>query len=407
MADIPIAAAGPGRTEDLVARYMRPGVMNLGALPPLSLYVHLPWCLKKCPYCDFNSHEQKGGVPEAAYLAALRADLEAALPFIWGRRIHSVFIGGGTPSLFSPEAIGELIADVRARLPLEPGCEITLEANPGTFERDRFRGYKAAGVTRLSIGVQSFNDEKLQAIGRVHDAAQAQAAVEEAKDTFDTFNLDLMYALPGQTVAELREDLAQALAFAPPHLSIYHLTIEANTWFAKHPPVVPDDDTAFDMLDVITEQTATTGLARYEVSAFAQRGHHCQHNLNYWQFGDYLGIGAGAHSKLSFPHRVVRQVRWREPQTYMAKAAEGQAISNDEEVKRDALAFEFMLNALRLRDGFELARFTERTGLPLSAIAKPLDEAQKRGFVERDFARVRPTPRGFDFLSDLQALFLG
>ena len=407
MADIPIAAAGPGRTEDLVARYMRPGVMNLGALPPLSLYVHLPWCLKKCPYCDFNSHEQKGGVPEAAYLAALRADLEAALPFIWGRRIHSVFIGGGTPSLFSPDAIGELIADVRARLPLEPGCEITLEANPGTFERDRFRGYKAAGVTRLSIGVQSFNDEKLQAIGRVHDAAQAQAAVEEAKDTFDTFNLDLMYALPGQTVAELREDLAQALAFAPPHLSIYHLTIEANTWFAKHPPVVPDDDTAFDMLDVITEQTATTGLARYEVSAFAQRGHHCQHNLNYWQFGDYLGIGAGAHSKLSFPHRVVRQVRWREPQTYMAKAAEGQAISNDEEVKRDALAFEFMLNALRLRDGFELARFTERTGLPLSAIAKPLDEAQKRGFVERDFARVRPTPRGFDFLSDLQALFLG
>ena len=407
MADIPIAAAGPGRTEDLVARYMRPGVMNLGALPPLSLYVHLPWCLKKCPYCDFNSHEQKGGVPEAAYLAALRADLEAALPFIWGRRIHSVFIGGGTPSLFSPEAIGELIADVRARLPLEPGCEITLEANPGTFERDRFRGYKAAGVTRLSIGVQSFNDDKLQAIGRVHDAAQARAAVEEAKDTFDTFNLDLMYALPGQTVAELREDLAQALAFAPPHLSIYHLTIEANTWFAKHPPVVPDDDTAFDMLDVITEQTATTGLARYEVSAFAQRGHHCQHNLNYWQFGDYLGIGAGAHSKLSFPHRVVRQVRWREPQTYMAKAAEGQAISNDEEVKRDALAFEFMLNALRLRDGFELARFTERTGLPLSAIAKPLDEAQKRGFVERDFARVRPTPRGFDFLSDLQALFLG
>ena len=407
MADIPIAAAGPGHTEDLVARYMRPGVMNLGALPPLSLYVHLPWCLKKCPYCDFNSHEQKGGVPEAAYLAALRADLEAALPFIWGRRIHSVFIGGGTPSLFSPDAIGELIADVRARLPLEPGCEITLEANPGTFERDRFRGYKAAGVTRLSIGVQSFNDEKLQAIGRVHDAAQAQAAVEEAKDTFDTFNLDLMYALPGQTVAELREDLAQALAFAPPHLSIYHLTIEANTWFAKHPPVVPDDDTAFDMLDVITEQTATTGLARYEVSAFAQRGHHCQHNLNYWQFGDYLGIGAGAHSKLSFPHRVVRQVRWREPQTYMAKVAEGQAISNDEEVKRDALAFEFMLNALRLRDGFELARFTERTGLPLSAIAKPLDEAQKRGFVERDFARVRPTPRGFDFLSDLQALFLG
>lgn len=406
MADIPIVPAGAGRTEDLVARYMRPGVMNLGALPPLSLYVHLPWCLKKCPYCDFNSHEQRGGVPEAAYLAALRADLEAALPFIWGRRIHSVFIGGGTPSLFSPDAIGELIADVRARVPLEPGSEITLEANPGTFERDRFRGYRQAGVTRLSIGVQSFNDEKLQAIGRVHDAAQARAAVEEAKDTFDTFNLDLMYALPGQTLAELREDLAQALAYTPPHLSIYHLTIEANTWFAKHPPVVPDDDTAFDMLDLITEETGRAGLARYEVSAFAQRGHHCQHNLNYWQFGDYLGIGAGAHSKLSFPHRVVRQVRWREPQTYMEKAAQGLAVSNDEEVKRDALAFEFMLNALRLRDGFELTRFAERTGLPLSAIAKPLDEAQKQGFIERDFARVWPTARGFDFLSDLQALFL-
>jgi putative oxygen-independent coproporphyrinogen III oxidase len=403
---IPVQPAGPGRTEELVARYMRPGVMNLGALPPLALYVHLPWCLKKCPYCDFNSHEQQGGLPEAAYLAALRADLEAALPFIWGRRIHSVFIGGGTPSLFSPEAIGELIADVRARLPLEPGCEITLEANPGTFERDRFRGYRQAGVTRLSIGVQSFNDDKLEAIGRVHDAAQAQAAVEEAKDSFETFNLDLMYALPGQTLAELREDVAQALSFAPPHLSIYHLTIEANTWFAKHPPVVPDDDTAFDMLDLITAETERAGLARYEVSAFAQRGHHCQHNLNYWQFGDYLGIGAGAHSKLSFPHRVVRQVRWREPQTYMAKAAEGQAISNDEEVKRDALAFEFMLNALRLRDGFELARFTERTGLPLSSIAKPLDEAQRRGFIGRDFARVWPTACGFDFLSDLQALFL-
>src|SRR5262245_61192563 len=244
---------------------MRPGVMNLGALPPLSLYVHLPWCLKKCPYCDFNSHEQRGGVPEAAYLTALRADLEAALPLVWGRRIHSIFIGGGTPSLFSPGAIGELIADVRARLPLEPGCEITLEANPGTFERDRFRGYRAAGVTRLSIGVQSFDDRKLQAIGRVHDAAQARAAVEEARATFDTFKLDLMYALTGQTLAELRQDLAQALAFEPPHLSIYHLTIEANTWFAQHPPVVPDDDTAFDMLDAITAETHEVGLARYEV----------------------------------------------------------------------------------------------------------------------------------------------
>jgi putative oxygen-independent coproporphyrinogen III oxidase len=409
LAEIPISPApraGAGSTQDLIARYMRVGVTTLGALPPLSLYVHLPWCLKKCPYCDFNSHERQGGVPEAAYLAALRADLEASLPFIWGRRIHSIFIGGGTPSLFSPQAIGELIGDLRARLPLEPGCEITLEANPGTFERDRFRGYREAGVTRLSIGVQSFDDEKLEAIGRVHDAAQAKAAVEEARDTFETFNLDLMYALPGQTLDELREDLAQALSFAPPHLSIYHLTIESNTWFATHPPVVPDDDTASDMLDLITAETERHGLARYEVSAFSQRGHHCAHNLNYWQFGDYLGIGAGAHSKLSFPHRVVRQVRWREPQAYMQHAAEGRAISNDEEVSRKQLPFEFMLNALRLRDGFELLRFTERTGLPLSAVQKPLEEALRQGLLERDAGRVRPTARGFDFLSDLQALFL-
>ena len=403
---IPVQPAGPGRTEDLVARYMRQGVMNLGALPPLSLYVHLPWCLKKCPYCDFNSHEQRDGLPEARYLDALRADLEAALPFIWGRRVHSIFIGGGTPSLFSPDSIDQLITDIRARLPLEPGCEITLEANPGTFERDRFRGYRAAGVTRLSIGVQSFNDEKLKAIGRVHDAAQARAAVEEARDAFDTFNIDLMYALPGQTPDELRADLRQALAFEPPHLSIYHLTIEANTFFARHPPQVPDDDTAFDMLDIITEQAAESGLDRYEVSAFARAGHRCVHNLNYWQFGDYLGIGAGAHSKLSFPHRVVRQTRYRDPAKYMEQALAGAAITQDEEVPRDQLPFEFMLNALRLKEGFALARFTERTGLPLTALRKPLEEAEAKGWLTRDLQWAQPTERGFDFLNDLQALFL-
>ncbi|MBC7994357.1 MAG: oxygen-independent coproporphyrinogen III oxidase-like protein [Rhizobacter sp.] len=407
MAEIPISpAAGVENTTDLLARYMRPGVLRLSAMPPLSLYVHLPWCLKKCPYCDFNSHEQKGGVPEAPYLEALRADLEAALPFIWGRRVHSIFIGGGTPSLFSPASIDQLITDIRARLPLEPGCEITLEANPGTFERDRFRGYRAAGVTRLSIGVQSFNDEKLQAIGRVHDAAQARAAVEEAREAFDTFNIDLMYALPGQTPDELKADLQQALAFKPPHLSIYHLTIEANTFFAKHPPQVPDDDTAFDMLDIITEQAAANGLDRYEVSAFARTGHRCVHNLNYWQFGDYLGIGAGAHSKLSFPHRVVRQTRYRDPAKYMDQALAGAAITQDEEVPRDQLPFEFMLNVLRLKEGFELARFTERTGLPLTALRKALDEAEAKGWLTRDLQWAQPTERGFDFLSDLQALFL-
>jgi putative oxygen-independent coproporphyrinogen III oxidase len=387
---------------------MRPGTLALAALPPLSLYVHLPWCLKKCPYCDFNSHEWRaeGGPPEAGYLDALRCDLEAALPFVWGRRVHSVFIGGGTPSLFSPDGIAQLIADVRARLPLEAGCEITLEANPGTFERERFRAYRQAGVTRLSVGVQSFDDTKLQVLGRVHDARQARAALEEAAATFDTFNLDLMYALPGQTLAQLRADLAAALAFEPPHLSIYHLTIEPNTLFARHPPAVPDDDLASDMLDLVVDRTGAAGLERYEVSAFARAGHRCVHNLNYWQFGDYLGIGAGAHSKLSFPHRVVRQVRWREPQTYLERALAGAAVSNDEEVARAALPFEFMLNALRLREGFEFQRFTERTGLPLSAIAAPLDAAERRGLIERDVVRVRPTARGFDFLSDLQALFL-
>ena len=391
---------------------MRPGTLSLAALPPLSLYVHLPWCLKKCPYCDFNSHEwreagQGGSVlPEARYLDALRCDLEASLPFIWGRRIHSIFIGGGTPSLFAPEAIDRLLGDIRARLPLEAGCEITLEANPGTFERDRFRGYRAAGVTRLSVGVQSFDDAALRAIGRVHDGAQARAALDEARDAFDTFNLDLMYALPGQTLAALEADLAIALAYEPPHLSVYHLTIEANTLFARHPPALPDEDSAFDMLDRITALTAERGLARYEVSAFAQPGHHCRHNRNYWEFGDYLGIGAGAHGKLSFPHRVLRQIRYRDPARYMAQALAGTAVAQEDEVARSELPFEFMLNALRLKDGFDLARFAERTGLALSAIEAGLLEAERRGLIERDLQRVRPTARGFDLLSDLQALFL-
>lgn len=396
-------------TDELQARYLRPGTLQLGALPPLSLYVHLPWCLKKCPYCDFNSHEWRDGgtPPEARYLDALRADLEAALPAIWGRRVHSIFIGGGTPSLFSPDAVDRLLADVRARLPLEAGCEITLEANPGTFERDRFRGFRQAGVTRLSIGVQSFDDTKLKALGRVHDRRQALAAVEEAQHSFDTFNLDLMYALPGQGLAECEADLRQALAFQPPHLSLYHLTLEPNTYFAKFPPVVPDEDTASEMLDLLTRVTGEAGLRRYEVSAYARPGHACEHNLNYWRFGDYLGIGAGAHSKLSFPHRVVRQVRWREPARYMEQALAGQAVTQDEEVARKELPFEFMLNALRLRDGFELAHFSERTGLPLTVIQSGLDEAERRGLIERDWQRVKPTERGFDFLSDLQALFLG
>jgi oxygen-independent coproporphyrinogen-3 oxidase len=385
---------------------MRPGTLQLAALPPLSLYVHLPWCLKKCPYCDFNSHEQKGALQETRYLDALRADLEAALPNIWGRQVHSIFIGGGTPSLFSPEGIARLISDIRARLQLTPDCEITLEANPGTFEKDRFKAFRAAGVTRLSVGVQSFNDEHLRALGRVHDSGQAIAAVTEAAASFETFNIDLMYALPGQTLEQLEADVTQAMALMPPHLSIYHLTIEPNTYFAKFPPVTPPDDLAYAMLDRITEMTAACGMDRYEVSAYAKPGHRCWHNFNYWQFGDYLGIGAGAHSKLSFPHRVVRQVRNREPKLYMDNALAGDAIAQDEEVARSELPFEFMLNALRLKDGFALQDFVARTGLPLSAIDRPLQEAQDKGLIDRDFARVKPTERGFDFLSDLQSLFL-
>jgi putative oxygen-independent coproporphyrinogen III oxidase len=390
-----------------VLSFLKPGALNLVALPPLSLYVHLPWCLKKCPYCDFNSHERRGELPEQAYLDALVADLESSLPLVWGRPVHSVFIGGGTPSLFSPAGIDRLLADIRARLPLEPGCEITLEANPGTFERERFHGYRAAGVTRLSIGVQSFDDAMLGAIGRVHDGAQAHAAVEEARDAFDTFNIDLMYALPGQTLAQLESDLSTALAYAPPHLSVYHLTLEPNTLFATRPPQgLPDDDLASDMLDTIVARTQAAGLARYEVSAFAKPGHRCLHNLNYWQFGDYLGIGAGAHGKLSFPHRIVRQVRWRDPAAYMQYALGGSAVSNEHEVAREQLPFEFMLNALRLKEGFAVQQFSERTGLPITAITRALDKAEAQGLLARDLQRAWPTERGFDFLSNLQQLFL-
>jgi oxygen-independent coproporphyrinogen-3 oxidase len=296
---------------------------------------------------------------------------------------------------------------VRARLPLEPGCEVTLEANPGTFERDRFRAYRDAGVTRLSIGVQSFDDALLARIGRVHDARQAIAAAEEAARTFDTFNLDLMYALPGQTPAMLGRDLAQALAFAPPHLSVYHLTLEPNTVFATRPPEhLPDDDTASEMLDAIVERTAAAGLERYEVSAFARPGHRCVHNVNYWRFGDYLGLGAGAHGKLSFPDRIVRQVRWRDPATYLQRACEGRAVSNEHAVGAEELPFEFALNALRLREGFTRALFAERTGLAPAVIDDAIQAAVARGLLERDDDAVRATPRGFDFLSDLQALFL-
>lgn len=405
-----------------IAHLMRPGTLTLPALPPLSVYVHLPWCLKKCPYCDFNSHEYRSpvltaplmqvlatpvAIPEAAYLDALCADIESSLPLVWGRPVHSVFIGGGTPSLFSPAGIARLISDLRARLPLVPDCEITLEANPGTFEKDRFHAYKIAGVTRLSVGVQSFNDRHLKAIGRVHDGAQAMAAVQEAAQAFDTFNIDLMYALPNQSPQDLQHDVSTALALQPSHLSIYHLTIEPNTLFAKHEPAgLPPEDQAYDMLDLITDHTAKQGLQRYEVSAFAKEGHRCWHNTNYWQFGDYLGVGAGAHSKISFAHRICRMVRHREPGLYMQKAMAKDAVAQSHEVSRAELPFEFMLNALRLKEGVPLEAFMDRTGMPLSAIDRSLQLAQQRGLLLVDHARIQPTEKGFDFLSDLQALFL-
>jgi oxygen-independent coproporphyrinogen-3 oxidase len=388
---------------------MRPGLLQLQSLPPLSLYVHLPWCIQKCPYCDFNSHEWRDNaqsLPEQRYIDALLADLEVSLPLIWGRPVHSVFIGGGTPSLFEPASIDRLISGIRARLPLEAEAEITMEANPGTFEKDRFKAFRAAGVTRLSIGVQSFNDAHLKALGRVHNSDQAMAAVAEAQSTFDTFNLDVMYALPGQSLVDLTQDIQTALSFKPPHISIYHLTIEPNTLFAKHPPVLPAEDDAYEMMDLITDMTSAAGLQRYEVSAYAKSGHRCWHNLNYWQFGDYLGIGAGAHSKLSFAHRIMRYVRYREPQLYLAQALQGEPVTQYEEVAREDLPFEYMLNALRLKEGFSFADYMSRTGLSMTSIQQGLSNAEAKQLIVRDLNRVWPTSRGFDFLSDLQALFL-
>ncbi len=390
-----------------VATLMRAGTLSLPALPPLSLYIHFPWCVRKCPYCDFNSHEPDGqGIPESAYLDALVADIEAALPLIWGRPVVSVFIGGGTPSLMSAAGVERLLSDVRARLPLDADCEITMEANPGTFEAERFAAYRSAGVNRLSIGVQSFDAAKLKALGRIHDRAQAEAAADLARRVFDNFNLDLMFGLPSQSLAEAQADVEAALQFSPPHLSLYQLTLEPNTVFAKYPPAVPDEDTVAGMQEWIEARTAHAGYGRYEVSAYARPGRECRHNLNYWRFGDYLGVGAGAHSKISFPHRVVRQVRFRQPASYLERAARGEFLAEHVEVGRSDLPFEFMLNALRLSEGVPAGLFAERTGLPASAIEAPLQRAEERGLIERDHTKIQPTELGRRFLTDLQSLFL-
>jgi putative oxygen-independent coproporphyrinogen III oxidase len=384
------------------AQIQLPGSVRFTALPPLALYAHLPWCVRKCPYCDFNSHEKRDALPEREYVEALVADLEGLLPSVWGRRVVSVFIGGGTPSLFSPESIDALLAAVRARVPLEPEAEITLEANPGTAEAGRFRGYRAAGVNRISLGIQSFDDARLKALGRIHSAGEARRAIEMAQAVFDNVNLDIMYGLPEQTLAEAHADMRAALAFGTTHLSAYQLTLEPNTVFYRKPPQLPVHDACADMQLAVEALAAEAGFEHYETSAFARPGRRCRHNLNYWEFGDYLGLGAGAHGKLSFADHVTRHERAKQPREYMAQA--GSAL--EKPVLARELPFEFMLNALRLVEGVPVERFEERTGLPLVALARKLAVAEAKGFLENDARRIRPTRHGRLFLNDLLQLFL-
>ena len=374
--------------------------------PPLALYVHAPWCVQKCPYCDFNSHEADGEIPEAEYVAALIADLQSALPLIWGRPVTSVFFGGGTPSLLSPAAIDELIAAFRALAMLAPEAEITLEANPGTVEAAKFTGFRNAGVNRLSLGIQSFNDEHLQALGRIHGAAEAKRAAQLAGDHFDSFNLDLMYGLPGQTREQALTDVETALAFSPPHLSCYQLTLEPNTRFAAFPPALPEDDLCADMQEAIEARLAIAGYANYETSAFARAGRQCRHNLNYWHFGDYLGIGAGAHSKLTLHDRVLRQMRWKHPNAYLENLRAGSPVQEANEVAAGQLPFEFLMNALRLAAGFPPALFEARTAQPVSRILPRLRAAAADGLVDIGPERIAPTMRGRRFLNVLLERFL-
>ena len=380
----------------------RPGAVKLALLPPLSLYVHIPWCVRKCPYCDFNSHERSGALPENEYLEALFRDLESLLPKVWGRRIVSIFIGGGTPSLFSPQSIDALLSGVRARLALEPDAEITLEANPGTVEAQRFRGFRSAGVNRISIGIQSFDDRMLASLGRIHSSEEAHRAIDAAAASFDNVNIDLMYGLPSQSAAMARADLERALGFGLAHISAYQLTIEPNTVFFSKPPQLPEHDLAADMQLAAEELLAAAGYEHYETSAFARGRRRCRHNLNYWEFGDYLGIGAGAHGKLSFADRVTRHARAKQPNEYMKP----DSPMEERVIPAAELPFEFMLNALRLVDGFDVALFSARTGLPIHVVEEELRVAESKGLLERDWKRIRPTERGRHFLNELLGAFL-
>ena len=390
------------------------GTLEFRNPPPLSLYVHIPWCVQKCPYCDFNSHEvrakpsheARGDIPETAYIDALIADLESALPLVWGRKVSSIFFGGGTPSLLSGPALDKLLTAIRTLLPILPDAEVTLEANPGTVEASKFAAFRAAGINRLSLGIQSFNPIHLKALGRIHDDVEARRAIEIAASHFNNFNLDLMYGLPGQTLEQALNDVEMALSFAPPHLSCYQLTLEPNTAFAAAPPVLPDPDRCADMQDAIEARLAAAHFTHYETSAFAQSGRQCRHNLNYWTFGDYLGIGAGAHGKLTLHDRVLRQMRWKQPKQYLAKVTDGTPVHEEFSVEIADLPFEFMMNALRLNQGFDAALFEMRTALPLMRIENELRDAERDGLIKRQSGRIAPTERGRHYLNQLLGQFL-
>ena len=374
--------------------------------PPLTLYIHIPWCVKKCPYCDFNSHESRVVIPEKRYVAALIADLEQSAPRVYGRKIKSVFFGGGTPSLFSADSINEILSAVRMLTPLEYGAEITLEANPGTVDTAHFAGYKQAGVNRVSLGIQSFNADYLKALGRIHDDKQAIQAAELALSTFERVNLDVMYGLPNQTLEHALQDAKHAVALNPDHLSFYHLTLEPNTPFHRTPPSLPSDDASADMQEQIEAFLAENGYEHYETSAFCKPKNQARHNLNYWQFGDYLGIGAGAHSKLSFHDKITRETRHKHPKAFMEGAETGSAVDNTWVIDPADLGFEFMMNALRLTGGFETRLFSERTGMPVQSISMQLAQALKKGLITQNTQCIQPTLLGQRYLNDLLQLFL-
>jgi len=381
-------------------------MLNFAALLPLSLYVHLPWCMRKCPYCDFNSHEAREAIPERQYVEALLRDLEQDLPRAWGRPVQSVFLGGGTPSLFSPEAIDRLLSEIRARLPLNQDAEITLEANPGTVDMDRFKGFRDAGVNRLSIGIQSFDDAKLRALGRIHGSEEARRAAGAARAAgFDNFNFDLMFGLPGQSVQQAVSDIRSAIDYNPAHLSVYQLTVEPNTLFHARPPALPDDDATWEMQTRVQAELAGAGYRQYEVSAYARPGYECRHNLNYWLFGDYLGIGAGAHAKITDRAGITRLWKIKQPKEFLRHAGTPAGIGGEERLSHEHIVTEFMMNALRLVNGFPSPLFQERAGMPLAVCEKSLSLAENRGLIEWNAQMVRPTMEGRRFLNNLVELF--